>query len=166
MGKAAGFFSFIVLALLMSIAAFTFLAPFFGWRVDVVLSGSMEPRLHTGGLVVSRPVEAKAVQPGDIITFYAPTSHMLTTHRVVGMEPGPPPRFYTRGDANEEVDIVTVAASSLVGRVCFDVPYVGYVTHFVKSPMGLLISLCLPGLIIIITEIRSIRQALLDREIV
>jgi hypothetical protein len=54
----------------------------------------------------------------------------------------------------------------VVGRVCFDLPYVGYATRFVKSPPGLLISLCLPGLIIVITEIRSIRRFLLDREIV
>jgi signal peptidase len=166
MKKAVGYFGYFVVVLLMILAAFTFAAPHLGWRVDVVLSGSMEPRLHAGGLVVTRPVAADTLAPGDIITFYAPTTHMLTTHRVVEVEPGPPPRFHTRGDANEEADIVTVAASSVVGRVCFDLPYVGYATRFVKSPPGLLISLCLPGLIIVITEIRSIRRFLLDREIV
>ena len=32
--------------LLMGAAAFTFLGPRFGWQVDAVLSGSMEPQLQ------------------------------------------------------------------------------------------------------------------------
>jgi signal peptidase len=166
MRKAAGVFGYILVVLLMMTAALTFLAPHLGWRVDVVLSGSMEPRLHAGGLVVTRPAAVDTILPGDIITFYAPVTRVPTTHRVVSVEPGPPLSFHTRGDANEEADIVTVTAPSVVGEVCFDVPYVGYATRFVKSPLGLLISLCLPGIIIIIMEIKNIRRVLVDREIV
>ena len=126
----------------------------------------MEPRLHAGGLVVTRPVPVGDINPGDIITFYSPTARVLTTHRVVSIEPGPPPSFCTRGDANEENDVVTVASSSVVGMVCFDVPYAGYVTRFVRTPLGLLITLCVPGAFIIITEMRKIRRVLIDREIV
>jgi signal peptidase I len=166
MKKVAGVFGYMVMVLLMVTAALTFLAPHFGWRVDVVLSGSMEPEIHAGGLVVTRPAAAETIVPGDIITFHAPVTRMLTTHRVVGVEPGPPPSFHTRGDANEEADIVTVAAPDVVGEVCFDIPYVGYITRFVKTPLGLIISLCLPGIVIIISEMRNIRRALADREIV
>jgi len=166
MRRAAGVFGFTLVILLLAAAAFTFLAPYFSWRVDVVISGSMEPRLYTGAVVVTRPVATETILPGDIITFYAPVTRMLTTHRVVSMQTGSPPSFHTRGDANEEADLVTVAAPDVVGRVCFDVPYVGYVTRFIKTPLGLLISLCLPGIVIIITEMSNIRRALMDREIV
>jgi signal peptidase len=163
--KAAGALGFVVVVLLMMTAAFTFLAPHFGWRVDVVLSGSMEPNIHTGAVVITWPAPVTSIVPGDIITFYAPGTDKMTTHRVTAVSPGSSPSFITKGDANKVADTVPVAASSVVGRVCLNVPYIGYLTRFIRTPLGLLISLCVPGLVIIATEVRNIRKAILERDI-
>ena len=166
MKKAASGIGYIIIILLVITAAFTFLAPHFGWRVDAVLSGSMEPEIHTGGLVVTRPVALNEILPGDVITFYAPVTSVPTTHRVVRIDAGPPLVFHTKGDANEEADITTIEASNVVGTVWFNIPYLGYVTRFIKTPLGLLVALCLPGIFIIITETRNIRRAFIEREII
>lgn len=165
MRKFTSVFGFMLVVLLMMTVAFTCLAPRFGWMVDIVLSGSMEPELHTGGLVITRPVMVSSILPGDIITFHAPATETLTTHRVIAIETSPSPGFRTKGDANEEADPAIVPTSSVVGKACFDIPYVGYLTRFVKTPMGLLICLCLPGLAIIAMEVRNIRRVLANTEI-
>jgi signal peptidase I len=165
MRKAASVLGSIVVILLMAAAAFTFLGPHFGWEVDAVISGSMEPQLHTGALVVTRPVAPDTILPGDIITFFAPVTNRMTTHRVVAIENNPTLSFCTKGDANEEADPNPVATASVKGVVCFNIPYVGYLTKFLKTLPGLLICLCLPALVIIITEIRNIRRAVFDRYI-
>jgi signal peptidase len=154
----------ILVILLMSAVAFTFWGPRFGWEVDVVLSGSMEPQLHTGGLVVTRPAKPENIVPGDIITFYAPVTHKVTTHRVIEIENSPTLAFRTKGDANEEADPSPVPAGSVRGVVCFSIPGIGYFTRFVKTLPGLLLCLCLPGLVIIITEVRNIRRAAAGRD--
>jgi signal peptidase len=165
MKKAAESLGFAFILLLMIIALSTFLAPHFGWRVDAVLSGSMEPELNVGGVVITRPVEANKIQVGDIITFYAPQNQKLTSHRVIASEDSSSFYFRTKGDANEEPDPAIVPYVNIVGRVCFHFPYLGYVNQSVRSFPGFLLTLCLPGLIIIVLEIRNIWYILVEEEI-
>jgi signal peptidase len=165
MKKAVGYLGMAVIILLMAAAVFTFLAPRFGWRVDAVFSGSMEPQLKVGGVVVTRPVAAEDIKAGDTITFYCPLNEQLTSHRVIAVEDGSPLSFRTKGDANEDADPFTVPAGKVVGKVCFHLPYFGYAAQFIKTPLGLLLTLCLPGLIIIILEMRNIWRALTEQEI-
>ena len=165
MKKAAENFGLALVILLMTAAVFSFLAPHFGWRVDAVFGGSMEPELKVGGLVVTRPVEAEDIKVGDTITFYSPLSEQMTGHRVIAVEHGSSFHFRTKGDANEDADPFIVPAQNVVGKVCFHLPYFGYATQFVKTPLGLLLTLCLPGLVIIGMDMRNIWQVLTEQEI-
>ena len=165
MKKAAKYFGFGMIILLMMAAVLTFLAPHFGWRVDVVFSGSMEPELKVGGVVVTRPVEAEDIKIGDTITFYSPLSEKPTSHRVIAVEGGSSLYFQTNGDASEDADPFIVPAQDVVGKICLHLPYFGYIAQFVKTPLGLLLTLCLPGLIIIIMEIISIWRVFAEEHI-
>lgn len=165
MKKAVENLGFAIIILLMAAAVFTFLAPHFGWRVDTVYSGSMEPELKPGGVVITRPVEASGIKAGDIITFYCPLSQQMTSHRVIAVEEGSSLNFRTKGDANEDADPFIVPAQNVVGKVCFRLPYLGYAAQFVKTPLGLLLTLCLPGLVIIGMEMRNIWRVLTEEEI-
>ncbi len=165
MKKATENFGFAVIILLMTAAVLTFLSPHFGWRVDTVFSGSMEPQLKVGAVVVTRPVEAGDIEVGDTITFYPPLSEKLTSHRVIAMEDGSSFHFRTKGDANEDADPFDVPAQNVVGKVCLHIPYFGYATQFIKTPLGLLLTLCLPGLIIMVMEMRNIWLVLTEGQI-
>jgi len=162
MKRMTGNISFLVIVLLMAAALFTFLSPHFGWSVDTVLSGSMEPQLNVGGVVVTRPIEADEIKAGDIITFYSPLGGQLISHRIVGVEDGSSPSFRTKGDANEDADSFVLPAENVVGKVCFHLPYFGYATQYIKTPLGLLLTLCLPGLIIVAMEVRNIWRVLAE----
>jgi len=152
------------LAIAVMVAAMlTYLAPHFGWRVDVVCSGSMEPELKTGSLVVTRPVEPQEIVVGDIIAF-SPNGVTLgeneVIHRVIGIEEASPLYFKTKGDANDNPDPFMVPARNLVGRICFKVHYVGYFIRFLRTPWGFLLGLVIPGLILITMYITSIQRML------
>ena len=144
-----------VIMLLMTIAILLFLAPHFGWRVDAVSSGSMEPELKTGGVVITRPEEAKDIKVGDTITFNSPMNEALTSHRVIAVEDGSSLHFRTKGDANEAADPFVLPAENVVGQVFFHLPYFGYATQFIKTPLGLLLILYLPVIVIFNMEIRN-----------
>ena len=165
MKKSVEYFGMVVVILLMVAAALVFLAPHFGWRVDAVSSGSMEPELKTGGVVITRPVEAEDLKVGDIITFNSPLSDELTSHRVIAAEDGSSLHFQTKGDANEDADPFILPAENVVGEVCFHLPYFGYAAQFVKTPLGLLLTLCLPGLVIVVLEMRKIWLVLTEDKI-
>jgi signal peptidase len=110
-------------------------------------------------------VEAEEIRIGDIITFHSPLNEKMTTHRVIAVNEGSPLYFQTKGDANEEPDPFVVVAQNMAGKICFHIPYLGYAIHFIKTPLGLLLTLCLPGLVIIGMELRNIWCVLTEQEV-
>ncbi len=161
MRKAGEYLGILLAILLMTAALLTYIGPHLGWRVDVLCSGSMEPQLKVGDLVVTRPVEPEAIVMGDIITFYPTDIHEnLLTHRVIDIEKNSPLSFKTKGDASDIADPFTVPARNLVGRICFRTPYLGYVARFLKTPTGFTFGLVLPGLAIVVMCIVNIQRTL------
>jgi signal peptidase len=124
---AAGFAIGIALALAVPLA--------FHARPLVVLSGSMEPVLHTGDVSVVRSIEPLDARPGDIVTFRDPgNAERLITHRVRAMHvQGDAIVFRTRGDANNVPERWRVPASGEIGRVIYRIPKLGWVLAYARS---------------------------------
>ena len=118
----------------------------------VVLSGSMEPQIKTGSVVMTKPASEYAV--GDIITFgpYSKTK-APTTHRITEINNG---TYTTKGDANNAPDARQISQKDIIGKVMFDVPYLGYIISFVRKPLGFLLILIIPALVIVFDEIKKI----------
>ena len=98
-----------------------------GGKSLVVVSGSMEPALRVGDVVVVSPVAASSLRPGDIATFRAPNgAHHLVTHRVRAVTiSGSTVSVLTKGDANNTVENWSVPAAGRVGRVVERIPALG-----------------------------------------
>jgi len=151
----------IILILLVTSVLFVLVTPFFGWRTEIVLSGSMEPAIQTGSVVVARPIAAEDVREGDIIMFASIAGHSLTTHRVVSIEPkNDGLSFTTKGDANKGADINSVVPGQIVGIIVFSVPYIGYLIAFIRTPLGLVLFLGVPIAILVISELLKVYKSL------
>ncbi|HHV06699.1 MAG TPA: signal peptidase I [Firmicutes bacterium] len=139
-----------------------------GHKVLTVLSGSMEPAIHTGDIVIVRPLDDnEEIKEGDIITFRTQEkADMLITHRVMGIIiiNGAPAVYVTKGDANDAQDLATVARSQVVGTYAWRIPYFGYLVNFLRKPLGIILGVVLPGLILIAGEVRTIWQILGESE--
>ncbi len=147
-----GTFIFVV-AFLLIISTFPISGNF---QVLIVQSGSMEPAIKTGSIVVVKPV--KSYKIGDVITFGpVPRGKVPTTHRIIEMriESGNP-IYMTKGDANEEGDAREVQSKDVLGKVLFDVPYVGYALATAKQPIGFAVLIVIPSLIILFDEGKKI----------
>jgi len=106
--------------------AFVMVAGQNGWEFDAVLSGSMEPKLSMGGLVVIKPVNASQVGIGDVISFKIPDIDTPICHRVIEIQEADGNLlFRTKGDANEESDTTLVPSEDVTGKEVFFLPYVG-----------------------------------------
>jgi len=165
MKTAAWYLVLTVVILFMAVAVFIYVAPHINWHVNAVLSGSMEPEIPVGSLVVISPVKPEDVEVGDIITF-RPVSigeHWIT-HRVINIGRSYSIFFETKGDANEISDPFTVPAQNLEGKVVFHAPYWGYFTLFLKTPFGFLFAIIIPGVVIITSYIFAVLRAFADRK--
>lgn len=131
-----------------------------GLQLMVVKSGSMAPALPTGSMVVTQRADSYHV--GDVVTFREPgTAQRLITHRIVGKEViNNQPVFYTRGDANNAVDTVPVPYSSVVGKLQFTLPLIGYFLSFLQTPVGVIALVVIPGTILCYEELRKLKANL------
>lgn len=130
-----------------------------GIKIKIVKSGSMEPAIKTGGIVIDKP--EGAYQVGDVITFGMDTkSQVPTTHRIVSVSSGPNPIYTTKGDANDAVDQTNTHLSDIHGKVIFTVPYIGYILDFGRKPLGFALLVGVPAALIILEELGKIVREL------
>lgn len=121
-------------------------------RYEPVFTGSMEPAIHVGSVVVIKPVDAETLKTGDIICFKLSQSTSVT-HRIINVTDG---GFVTKGDANEDPDQWTVKRENVIGKVIFTIPYIGYIGYFVRTPIGFILLIIIPATLLIIHEIIKI----------
>jgi signal peptidase len=148
------FVAFIVLVALLLIVS---ILPITGnYKIMTVISGSMEPSIKMGSVVMVKPVADYKI--GDVITFgpYSKTK-APTTHRIYDIKvEGGAPVYITKGDANNAPDARELQKKDILGKVLASVPYVGYAVDFAKKPMGFALIIIVPAAIIIYDEIRKI----------
>jgi signal peptidase len=140
-----------VIALLLIVSSFPITGNF---RVLVVKSGSMQPALKTGSIVVIKPAQQYKV--GDIITYqYEPD--LLITHRIyqIKKEKGQT-AYIVKGDANNAPDPDEVNPKKVLGKVWFSLPYLGYAVDEAKKPIGFIFIIVIPAAIIIFDEVKKI----------
>lgn len=103
----------------------------FGFSPLVVLSGSMEPAIYPGDVIVIRQQAADRYQIGDVVTYLAGATPY--THRIVGEENGV---FSLKGDNNNVVDEF-LTADRFEGKMVLRIPKMGAAIVFFKRPPGM-----------------------------
>ena len=128
----------------------------FGYELRIVKSGSMEPSIPTGSVVLSQPAEAYEV--GDVVTYATGRAGSIpVTHRIVKKTIGEQHTYFlTKGDANEDIDPSPVALERVLGKVRLHLPYLGYAIEFARTPLGFLLLIGIPAALIVLDEFANI----------
>jgi len=151
------YYFFVVLVTTIALLLLVSIFPIKGnFQVKVVLSGSMEPTIRTGSVVVIKPEDN--YKEGDIITFGKDTKKDIpTTHRIVKTRAVEGVMlFSTKGDANDSPDLRETKQNEIIGKVLFSVPFVGYILDAAKKPLGFAVLVGVPVAIIVFDEVGKI----------
>ena len=124
-----------------------------GYKFMIVSSGSMEPVLPVGSMIIVTPCEYDDLELGDIVTM--DMSGIPLTHRVVGkmdfdgniVEPDDPSYetsvWYTKGDNSDTLD--GKLGDNIIGKVyeshCFT--FTGTLVRYIKSNYVMLVILAI-----------------------
>ncbi len=112
----------------------------FGFGASVVLSGSMEPALSVGDLLIVREQDDYGI--GDIVVYQSGSTPVV--HRITDISGE---TVTTRGDANNVHD-EPFPISMVKGEVIAVIPFVGSLIWALKSPAGIVVTLAAAVLLV------------------
>jgi len=102
-----------------------------GYGNAVIITGSMEPKIHIGDMVIVHGQQDYLI--GDIVTYQGDNSTI--THRIIEKTPN---GYITQGDANN-ADDGEITDKQIIGKVVKIIPKAGNVILFLQSAPGVLI---------------------------
>ena len=112
-----------VLAMVAGLLVWSVLPLAVGWTPRAIMSGSMEPRIHVGDVVVGRPVDPAELVKDQVVTVTDPDHPVKTrTHRLLRRDAEG--RLILKGDANPQADSTPVEPEAVLGLGVIRVPYV------------------------------------------
>ena len=119
-----------VLAVLFIFFSFGYL----GVQPTVIYSGSMQPTLQVGDLVIIKKTPIDTLQKGDIIQYIKQNTSIPIVHRIHNIINKDGTKLYiTKGDANNAPDSTPVHPKQITGKSIIIIPKIGWVSITVKS---------------------------------
>jgi len=157
---------YIIFSLIIAVAALLIVSRFpitGNIKFMMVQSGSMEPAIRTGSLVLVAPAPSTNsgqadYKIGDIISF-SPTgkNKLSVSHRIYDIKNvNGENQYITKGDANKTPDSGHILKNNITGKILISVPYLGYAVNFMQTKTGFLLIIIIPAAIIIFDEIIKI----------
>src|SRR5579875_2553422 len=100
-----------------------------------VASGSMQPALYRGDLIIVAPIQnGSQLQKGDVVAYHSSLLNAIVVHRIVQIMhySNGSVMFITKGDNNPVPDPLPISQNEIVGKVVLSIAGLGY---FVLSPL-------------------------------
>ena len=105
---------------------------FLGVQPTVIYSGSMQPTMDVGDIIIVTEVPIDSIEAGDIIQYRTASANVI--HRVYEVyEEGNAKLFTTKGDANTNPDDTPILPEQIMGKAAFTIPKIGWIPIIIKS---------------------------------
>lgn len=125
------------------------------YRLMLVTSGSMEPNISAGGLVLIKT--AADYREGEVVTYRLGGTGGLVTHRVIGVkDTAEGKRWRTKGDGVSRADSQLVSREQILGKAVFYLPYLGQAVGFAKTKIGVVVLVVIPAAFIIYGQLKKV----------
>lgn len=134
------------------------LATINGYAILEVASGSMEPTLKVGDLIMI-DTKANSYRKNDIITFYD-VNGSFVTHRLVNINKN---NMITKGDANDSED-GALPTKNIIGKYVFKISGLGILMSSLKNPLVSMMILIIGFLICYLISTDRNGNPILDEE--
>jgi signal peptidase len=123
-------------------------------KARIVLTGSMEPAISSGDIVVLAPTPRTIPEQDDVVAYtarrFSGESVGTFTHRIIGgdIQNG----FLVKGDANPSPDVQRPKLEDISGVVFFVIPFIG---KFLTPKMLMILVPTAIGLWLVLDTLKS-----------
>lgn len=110
-----------------------FVSGYFKYQAIAIASGSMNPAINKGDVVIIKKLNKKSrLKKKDIIAYKY--NNITIVHRIVNIVSVKGENiYYTKGDANNNDDRYTIKENMIDGQVCFNIKYLGWPVVWLSS---------------------------------
>lgn len=130
----------------------------FGYKPFIVLSGSMEGKIHKGDLIITKMVDPTTLKISDIIAF-RDIENTVTTHRIIDIvENNGKTQFITKGDNNSTQDRNLVDLNDVEGIYVARIAGFGSIMNSLAEPTTILALAFLITIIFVIGFMISVQK--------
>jgi len=152
LGKYVSIAGYIAAIILLAFSALSFSG---NVKARIVLTGSMEPSISAGDVIITTPITRKVPKINDVVAYQAKRFNgekvAVFSHRIIGgdIENG----FIMKGDANKSPDPQKPKGEDILGVVFFVIPFIGNLL----TPKALFLLIpCLFGLWLIMDAMKNV----------
>ena len=136
---------------------------FFGYSLFKVTTGSMEPEIPVGALLITKDEPVDTVEISDIISFFSKEAYMkgrIITHRVVAIDESATGQLMltTRGDANTSTDVHRVDEGNYIGKVIWSSDsenIFARIINFLSGGVGFFTCIAIPAVLVSVSIFKS-----------
>lgn len=132
-------------------------ATFGGYAVLEVVSGSMEPAIKPGDMIIINTKD-NSYKKGDIVTFRDESN--FVTHRIVSINDE---EIVTKGDSNNAED-KAITKKNVVGKYVAKISNAGRILSSFKSPLTMVMIFIIGILVCIFISLDNEDNPILDEE--
>jgi len=133
----------------------------FKYKPFIVLSGSMEPDIKVGDLVIVKKTTIDELNDNDIIAF-RDAEGSVTTHRIIKtIELDNKKCFKTKGDNNNTEDDTSVCENQIEGKYQSKISKIGKFIMFIQDPLGftvIMLSVLIVCILVYFISVRGINK--------
>lgn len=130
----------------------------FGYKPFIVLSGSMEGKIHKGDLIITKMVDPTTLKVNDIIAF-RDVENTVTTHRIIDIvENNGKTQFITKGDNNSTQDRNLVSLNDVEGIYIGRLAGFGSIMNSLAQPTTIMALVLLITVIFVIGFMLSVQK--------
>ncbi len=136
----------------------------FGFRINVVVTDSMEPQIMVGDIIVSRDYHGQKISTGDVVTYIAPSGEMkgqLITHKVISVNgSGDELEVITQGVKEGATPDPAIGKDDIVSVMLYKTVVFKYIYKILMHPVGFVICIIIPLCATFISELVSLIKQL------
>ena len=111
----------------------------FGFRIYMVMTGSMEPTYNIGDMIIIRETKIEDIKVNDVITYTIEDEKNTITHRISEIIEQDGEKVYiTKGDNNNSNDTDSVSYNQIRGVVLFKISKMGTIITSLLTGTGII----------------------------
>ncbi len=131
----------------------------FGIHINVIATGSMEPEIKVGDVIISKSYSGQELKVGDVVSYVSKSGEIagnLITHQIIAIEEDANGLVITtKGTASATAD-APIKDSEIVSVMLFNSKLIGFIYGIITHPVGFIAIVVVPLIWTVVGEARSI----------